>query len=450
MNYTKSEIWVGAVVLIGAALLVGAVVTVLNVQAVFQPKARLLVRYQNVKGLKPGAVVQLSGVPVGTVSDVRLFSLDLATLSKTEIQRLKDLGWVIPPRRDPLGTWETTAVGVTIEMPARYAQQVHPNSLVVVVKSLTGQVVIDIEYGGGTREPWQGEPFWGAETTLFTDAARELGIGDEQRDNLRSILRSADTLATNLSTFSGSLQAIDADDFGKAKKWIRETLEHVSAASKSIHALVDAEKGDLPKMVADLRETVNSIRDSLKQTMVNVESASGKINTFMDEANRFADNLNATLTREALRRVVDNVRQASQSLKDVIASAKGTVTSLHDLVGEHRPTIRRIVENVEDATSYLRLTLKDLSRRPWKLVKGPGAEDDTEAADLYRALREFNQGASDLELVSQQLRAVLSGHASPSKDRDEMIRRLQRRLDHVSKNFQKLEEQLWKKMGRTP
>lgn len=448
MSYRKAEVWVGAVVLAGAALLVGAVLTVLDMRTMFQRTARLLVRYQNVKGLKPGAVVQLSGVPIGTVSDVRLYPLDLASLSQPEHRRLKAMGWLIPTCEDPSKPWEMTAVAVTLEVPAHYTSQIHPNSLIVVIKSLTGQIVVDIEYSGGSQEPWRGEPFWGPETTLFTDAARELGIGDEQRQNLRSILKDAQVLTSNLARFSGSLDAITGDDFTKAKKWIRETLENVSAASKSLQNLVDADKGDLPKMIAELRQTVGQIRGELKQTMVNVAAASGKINTFMDQANAFAANVNASLTREAMRHVVDNVREASGSLNQVLASAKGTLVSLDEVLSDNRPTVRRIVENVEDASAYLRLTLKDLNRHPWKLIKGPGAEDDTEAADLYRALREFNQGASDLELVSQQLRAVLSGKSPSTKERDEQIRRLQQRLEHVSKTFQEAEKELWKKLGR--
>jgi len=448
MNYTKAEVWVGAVVLAGAALLVGAVVTVLNVEAMFQPTARLQVYYQNVKGLKPGAVVQLNGVPVGTVGDVSLLTLDLTQLPADRIQNLKDKGWIIPPHAGPDQPWQMAAVSVTLEVPDRLVPQIHPNSLIVVIKSLTGQIVVDIEYSGGTSEAWTGQTFWGPETTLFTDAARELGIGDEQRQNLKSILRNAQILTANLTKFSGSLQAINAKDFEKAKAWIRKTLENVSAAAENIEKLVNAEKGDLPKLAAELRQSLQGVQDNLKRTMANVESASAKIDRFMDQANRLADNVNATFTRESLQQVVRTVREASASLKTLLGRAQGAVASVNDVLAENRPTVRRIVENVEDASAYLRLTLKDLNRRPWRLIKGPGPEEDTEAAHLYRALREFNEGASDLELVSEQLRAVLAGQTSPTKDRDEAIHRLQKRLEHVSKTFQQLEKKLWERLGK--
>jgi len=72
MEKKMSTVRLGIFIFLGAILLIGSVMLIGNKESMFTPTFDVYTHFSNIEGLRSGAAVRLSGINVGSISDIRI------------------------------------------------------------------------------------------------------------------------------------------------------------------------------------------------------------------------------------------------------------------------------------------------------------------------------------------------------------------------------------------
>ena len=198
----RNQMVAGAFVLLMAAAVAVILVLVGGWQTWFEETRTLRIRFETAPNIKIGEPILLAGHPVGRVTDV---------------------GVVEVP---PTAVGKCYAVEVVGQIPTRFT--IYENARIVITQSLMGQSAINIEevgFGKATDGAIQG-----AQASPFAAAADELGIGQEEKKNIKDILRDLRDIAAD----SKALVALNKGEVAQTLQNFRETSEHLKATAKEV------------------------------------------------------------------------------------------------------------------------------------------------------------------------------------------------------------------------
>jgi len=72
MEKKMSTVRLGIFIFLGAVLLIGSIMLIGNKESMFTPTFDVYTYFENIEGLRSGAAVRLSGISVGSISDIRI------------------------------------------------------------------------------------------------------------------------------------------------------------------------------------------------------------------------------------------------------------------------------------------------------------------------------------------------------------------------------------------
>lgn len=288
------QIKVGAFVLAGLALFLISVFFIGSENNLFSKTFEVAAVFRNVEGLKPGDNVWLSGVKIGTVSNVTIVSEGkvIVTLSLKENQNQ---------------FIKTDAV-------ATIATDGFVGSKIVIIRPGQSRIAVSEDDTLNTTSP--------------TDTQDLMNIAKEVGDNTRSFTQDLRLIAERINDGKGIVGELLND--GEIAQEVRVAIRNLSAtgsstakASEELHRLVyELRNGDglLPMLVADTAyaRTFKNALASIEEFSVNAGAVSESLKTLATKLND-RDNAVGVLLADSvaagqLRATIENAEQASQKL----------------------------------------------------------------------------------------------------------------------------------------
>jgi len=313
-----AEVRVGIFFIVALVLLALAVVAVGRKVQLFTPKAKVQVLLPNVQGLKVGAPVWLSGVMIGTVSDVSFAA--------------------------PVGSDQ---VIVTLDIDSAAAVRLG-NKAVVTVRSrgLLGEKYVDIVPGGQLGEVPKG-PIHGTPT---------IGVDEVMAEAYSSFSR-LQTLIDAMQSRQGTLGRFLKDPA------LYDNLVRLSGRLQQLVASATGGKGSLARIIND---------PTLYRRLVAFSDKGGKAADQLDALARSLQDPNGTLSRLAHDpRLYDQTLEAAQqtrkTLKDLdailakINRGQGSAGKLVESTALHDQLVKTLAD--------LDALVKDMQTHPGRYVK---------------------------------------------------------------------------------
>jgi len=200
----RNQMVAGAFVLLMAVAAVVILVLVGGWQSWFEETRTLRIHFETAPNIKTGGPILLAGHPVGRVSEVGVVEVPC------------------PPGLQG----KCYAVEVVGQIPARFT--IYENARIVITQSLMGQSAINIEEVGFGKKA--AGAIAGSQASAFAAAADELGIGAEEKQNIKQILRDLRDVAADAK----ALVALNKGELAQTFQNVRETSEHLKAAAQEI------------------------------------------------------------------------------------------------------------------------------------------------------------------------------------------------------------------------
>jgi phospholipid/cholesterol/gamma-HCH transport system substrate-binding protein len=290
------QVRLGAFVLAGLTLFLISVFFIGSENNVFSRTINIAAVFRNVEGLKEGDNVWLSGVKIGTVSDVAIASEGRVVVQlalKHEQNRFV--------QRDAVALIGTDGlVG---------------NKIVIIRPGKSGQIISE-EDTINTVSP--------TDTQDLMNLARDVG------ENTRSITSDLKAIADRINHGKGIVGELlnDGDiaqEMRAAILHLRTTGDNTAMASRELHALIyDLHHGEglLPTLVSDTSytHTFQHALDNIEQVSVNAGRVSEQLQTLSSKMND-KDNAAGVLLADSavadkVRTTIDNVNEASKKLDE--------------------------------------------------------------------------------------------------------------------------------------
>lgn len=290
------QIKLGAFVLAGLTLFLIAVFFVGSENNLFSRTFTVPAVFRNVEGLKAGDNVWLSGVKIGTVSEVRIASEGkvIVNLSLKDKQNQFIMS-------DAVATIGTDGfVG---------------NKIVIIRPGKSGTTITEEDT---------------LNTTSPTDTQDLINIAKEVGDNTRSLTSDLKTIASRINDGQGIVgellnEGAIAQEMRAAVQSLRMTGSNTAMASAELHKLLyDLRHGDglLPMLVSDTAytRTFENALTNIEDFSVNAGAVSQSLKTLAakinDEDNAVGVLLADTAAAVQLKATIENAAQASQKLDE--------------------------------------------------------------------------------------------------------------------------------------
>lgn len=290
------QIKLGAFVLAGLTLFLISVFFIGSENNLFSKTFTVAAVFRNVEGLKAGDNVWLSGVKIGTVSDVRIVSE----------------GKVI----------------VSLSLKDRQNQFIQEDAVATIGSDgLVGNKIVIIRPGKSTAVVSEEDTL---NTSSPTDTQDLINIAKEVGDNTRSLTSDLKTIAQRINAGQGIVgellnEGAIAQEMRMAIANLRETSHSTARASAELHSLInDLHHGDglLPMLVSDTgyAKTFEHALQNIENFSVNAGAVSEGLQNLATKIN---DNNNAvgvlladTVAAAQLKTTIENAAQASAKLDE--------------------------------------------------------------------------------------------------------------------------------------
>jgi phospholipid/cholesterol/gamma-HCH transport system substrate-binding protein len=272
-----SQLKVGVLVIVALAALTALIFLMSgSTGGIFSRKITLLSYFENSAGLKNGAPVNLEGVTIGTVTDIK----------------------IVPARK-------LTPVEVTMKIGSKYRDAVHTDSTSSLETiGVLGDTVVDINSKTATGPAVQNNAELKTnETPNLSDVIKSSQGTIEQ---LNTILAKVDHLADSLNSSKGSIGELinNPDLYNKAVATLNELSQLVDTVANG--------KGSIGKLVADdtLYNHINDTVAKLDKMSTELDEGKGTLGKLLKDET-LANNLN------------QSVANANQLLADINAGKGG-------------------------------------------------------------------------------------------------------------------------------
>jgi phospholipid/cholesterol/gamma-HCH transport system substrate-binding protein len=217
-----TEARVGIFVIAGILLAMIVVFQLGSQHEIFQRQCTLFASFRDISGLRVGATVQLAGLNVGSVDDIR-FPKDLMNKQITVVLRIR----------------------------RHFQDRIRADSVATVnTQGLLGDKYIYISVGSEDQPVIPDHGFVPSKetTSIFALADKAGKIMDDIGD-----------AASSLNDLMKSVQGGKEGDLKASIKSIRHTLEQIEKGKGTLHALIYDPKGE--ELVRDLADTMRSMKE---------------------------------------------------------------------------------------------------------------------------------------------------------------------------------------------
>ncbi|MDF1809241.1 MAG: hypothetical protein P1U42_06060 [Phycisphaerales bacterium] len=229
---------------------------------------------------------------------------------------------------------------------------------------------------------------------------------------------------------------------------IQETIDSINEVSSNAKDVTDGFKRMSEALepefidgVDDGRATIANIRSftesftgetgwstKVDDILTDAQDASGKLAPAIDDAKETISNANGLIgdSRPRISRILDNVEQTTERIRFdsmgqiddllekgslALGSYKDVADSANELVNTNRPKIDATLDSARDIGVSSKLLVEELRAQPWRILKKP-SKDDLAREPIYEAARMYAQSVSDLRIASEALDVAVAQSAN--------------------------------------
>lgn len=290
------QIKLGAFVLVGLGLFLAAVFLIGSENNIFSRTFIIFAEFKNVEGLKEGDNVWLSGVKVGTVTDVRIASQGRVIVRLTLKDNQGD--FIRKDAAASIGSDGLVGNKIVVLRPGMSSRPVSPEDTI------------------STSSP--------ADTQELINIAKDVG------ENTRSLTTDLSVIAKRINEGQGVVGELLNDgalarELRQAVNYLTTTSNNTALASAELHKLFyELRRGDglLPVLISDTAyaHTFKHALHNIEQVSANAAVVSNNLQTLATRMNDEDNAIGALLTdkdlAERLRSTVENTEQASEKLDE--------------------------------------------------------------------------------------------------------------------------------------
>ena len=298
MSKSRQEWKVGLFVFIGLVLLAGLLLEFSKGLSFFRPTYVIYLRADNVGGLKPSAAVLMSGVQVGSVSDIQLAP-------------------------------DGKSVTITLRLYKQY--EIHKDAKFIIDQSgFLGDQFVAIEPTLNEGQPFQDQDHAKAEAPF----------------NLQQFTRSA----------TGFIQRID-----ETVKKLDDALTDVTRLVLNPETLTNLTEtiGNLRSFSESARVVADNLNGVLATNSPAIRQSASNLVAFSEQLNHFGDGLNGVLAtnRQTIQTALGNIEDSADSLKELLHGVQAGQGLAGDLLKN-----QQLATNVSQIAQNLSITTSNLNR----------------------------------------------------------------------------------------
>jgi len=414
MSQDKNNLKAGIFVAIGMILAIIVIFVLADIDQYFEQRQSVSVYFQlndGLHGLKEGASVTLGDQLIGTV---------MAIQDRVETDRL--------------GAMRVVGKDVKAQIPKRY--DLYQNATIELKAPLIGSGTSLNIRSVGVGERYDGKRSIAgsiAGSAQVQELVREAGIQEKQREEIRSIIASFESMA---STFREDVPVITQS--------VKDVLTDVHLTVVSLKQTV----GDVGQIIGNAEQRHATWLDRIDRMTQSADQSLAVVHDLItDKEGQIRSTLDHVygITEVTREKTVSQVTEVMDSTIEALASLKIILTELQSLAVGQRPVLEHTIANARLASDQLKLTAIEVRRSPWRLMYEPD-EKELNTDNLYDAARSFALAAGVLDSTAQTLQALAARRAAD----DPRIKKMLEHLDAVFEEFKHAEEGLWKAIADEP
>ena len=275
---TMREVRVGLVVVVALAALLALMGLATGGPGFLAKNRSIDVVFRDGQGIRAGSSVRIAGIDAGRVSAVDLAEQDGAMMAR-----------------------------VRISMPEALAKKLRRDAKFTIQAGLTGQSRVNVVSSGRDAELLPpGAVVMGVETSFFDPILEQVGLGPVERNHLSHM--------------------------------IAETRQTLDAVGPRVRLIV----GALEETASGLRQTADAVRPSVARTTTHVEALVRRL----DEA---GPKIEASLARlEAISGQVDGILAENRAdIRGTVNNLREVLATAHDVVQTERPKVSKFLTNLD-------------------------------------------------------------------------------------------------------
>jgi ABC-type transporter Mla subunit MlaD len=393
---------VGLVLVVGILLLV-TFFAVINRWAVGE-HWRVTTTFANVMGVDRDASVQYGGRRAGWVED----------LQYTE-------------QVDPKSGESVARVALVLAVDRNVP--LTEKDLVYVDRSLTGEVVVEIDPHPGTRCTF-GKP---------------VVLPSKEVPTFAALMEGFDQTLTGLSSFAKAERPVVEEALAN----LRDTFAHAQVATTQLEELLGGEKSDLRQALQEFRQFAATGREVLTENRESLGHAIAAAGDLFTQLQSLLTDLEPKIKASAdgLQDVTGRLQtfltEHGSTITDTVANFRQLSQDLSELLASNRTRITETLADLRQTAASVRVTVEDLQRNPWKLVVRP-LKEDTYTQNLYDTARALVLTSRELARAAEELQQLRQAVRSPEGEAE-----VEATLQAIRKQLERstaLQEQLWERL----
>ena len=330
-----SELKIGIITVAALALAIMLIVAVGGQGGFSWDRYTLHTKFDNVQGLKSGAVVRVAGVEVGKVTDVRLEGAEvLVTLGINEEHQQR----ITEQSRAVIGSLSLLGEPIIEVTPASQGRPLQDGEFIQSDQSAVGIAELGGPIKGGIEQL----------TALLTDVRAGKGtIGklftDEQvYAEFNALLASAERVAAGINRGEGSLGRLARDE--SAYRELNASLANLNEMTRKIRA----GEGSLGRLLND-----DALAKSMSSASSNIEEITGRLKAGEGTAGQL-------LTNKQLFERFNAISERIDRLVTALEKGEGSAGQfLHD---------KKLYDNMNGAATELRSLIAEIKKDPRKYL----------------------------------------------------------------------------------
>jgi ABC-type transporter Mla subunit MlaD len=422
----------GAFLLLMLAAALAILVLVGNWRLRAVPMQMLRIHFAAAPNIKTDSSVLLAGHPVGSVAQIGLVEVPCKEGDKRQ---------------------KMYKVEVDVLIPRIY--RICQNARITIQQALIGQSAVlnieDVGYGDAAAGPIEGE-----QASPFAGAAEGLGIGPQEQKNFATILANVTDITTrtkddwpkilaDLKATSANLADVSAgakDTLKRVNAVLddnRDNLRATIANAKSVSERAD--KG-AAEVLAELKGFAEKLKDIADKNGEDIRVTIARARSFMEKTDKDADEVRAKIKTTA-----DNIKTASENLKEVMEKVKGVAADTEALVATNKGNLDTTLQNFRETSDHLLALAKEVRRAPWRLFATPDKQE-VESLNLYDSAIAFSSAAGELESAAAKVQIMLAAKQRNVGVDPVLLRTMVKHLEATFENYQKAEDALLKEFDR--
>ena len=345
----------------------------------------------------------------------------------------------------------TLRARVRISLPANLVKKLRQDVKVTIQPALTGMSHVNIVSTGRSSVPLVlgQEPITGVETSFFDPIIEQVGLGPVERNDIRHMIAEA---RQTVDSVAPRLRQFLAS--------LQEVSTNFREMSDGIRPAVESTVGQ----VEDLTRRITLNAPKIESTLVRLESVMEQVQGIV------ADN------RENLRQSVSSTRDLTASLSDVVIKDRLKVERLLDgmdtmrarservlyqadqisgqvanILARSGAEIERSVTNVRDATDWADKLVQKIYTNPFVLSPFyKPSHEDLRVQAVYDAALVFTHGAQELRDTVKTMETMMARPSNPQQQQE--MQQLQQSVrllaNQLNESSQRLAESLKPPAGR--